>query len=38
MCLVARDEDLTDKLLPTAPLLAVEVLSPSSALMDLNIK
>jgi Uma2 family endonuclease len=36
--LVARDEDLTDKNLPVAPLLAVEVLSPSSALSDLNLK
>jgi len=36
--LVARDEDLTDKLLPVAPLLAVEVLSPSTAINDLNNK
>jgi len=36
--LVARAADLTDKLLPVAPLLAVEVLSPSSALADLNLK
>lgn len=36
--LVARDEDLTDRLLPVAPLLAVEVLSPSSAINDLNNK
>jgi Uma2 family endonuclease len=36
--LVARDGDLTEKLLPVAPLLAVEVLSPSTALYDLNIK
>jgi Uma2 family endonuclease len=36
--LVARDEDLTDKNLPAAPLLAVEVLSPSSVLSDLNLK
>ncbi|MCC8251425.1 Uma2 family endonuclease [Saccharothrix luteola] len=36
--LVARDADLTDKLLPVAPLLAVEVLSPSTALNDLNTK
>jgi Uma2 family endonuclease len=35
--LVARDEDLTEKNLP-APLLAVEVLSPSSVLKDLNLK
>jgi Uma2 family endonuclease len=36
--LVARDEDLTDKLLPVAPVLAVEVLSPSTALIDSNTK
>lgn len=36
--LVARDDDLTAKLLPVAPLLAVEVLSPSTALKDLNLK
>jgi Uma2 family endonuclease len=36
--LVARDSDFTEKLLPTAPLLSVEVLSPSSALIDLNVK
>ncbi|MEU4802677.1 Uma2 family endonuclease [Actinosynnema sp. NPDC023587] len=36
--LVARDEDLTDTLLPCAPLLAVEVLSPSSALQDTTLK
>ncbi|AHH95028.1 Uma2 family endonuclease [Kutzneria albida] len=36
--LVARDEDLTDKNLPVAPLLVVEVLSPSTALNDLNTK
>ncbi|MGH3588253.1 MAG: Uma2 family endonuclease, partial [Pseudonocardia sp.] len=34
--LVGRDEDFTDKLLPTAPVLAVEVFSPSSVLNDLN--
>ena len=32
--LVARREDLTDKYLPSAPLLAVEVLSPSTASND----
>jgi Uma2 family endonuclease len=32
--LVARDEDLTEKNLPVAPLLAVEVLSPSTASND----
>lgn len=36
--LVGRDEDFTDKLLPVAPVLAVEVLSPSSVLYDLNYK
>jgi Uma2 family endonuclease len=36
--LVARDEDLTEKLLPVGPLLAVEVLSPSTAINDLNNK
>ena len=36
--LVARGEDLTEKLLPVAPLLAVEVLSPSTALYDRNTK
>ena len=36
--LVARKADLTGKDLPTAPLLAVEVLSPSSVLKDLNLK
>lgn len=36
--LVARREDLTDNNLPTAPLLAVEILSPSTRLVDLNLK
>jgi Uma2 family endonuclease len=36
--LVGRDEDFTDKNLPTAPLLAVEILAPSTALNDLNNK
>jgi Uma2 family endonuclease len=36
--LVCRDSDLTEKLLPVAPLLAVEILSPSTALIDLNTK
>ncbi|GAA3459195.1 Uma2 family endonuclease [Saccharothrix longispora] len=36
--LVARCEDLTEKLLPVAPVLAVEVLSPSTAVHDLNTK
>lgn len=36
--LVARDEDLTEAHLPTAPVLVVEVLSPSTKLYDLNLK
>lgn len=36
--LVARDADLTEKLLPKALVLAIEVLSPSSVLLDLNTK
>jgi Uma2 family endonuclease len=36
--LVARSEDFTEKNLPVAPLLAVEVLSPSTAFVDLNNK
>ena len=36
--LVARRNDVTDRDLPVAPLLAVEVLSPSSRLIDLNLK
>ncbi|MBB5957767.1 Uma2 family endonuclease [Saccharothrix tamanrassetensis] len=36
--LVARESDLTDRLLPVAPVLAVEVLSPSSVIADLNYK
>ncbi|MFD0204323.1 MULTISPECIES: Uma2 family endonuclease [Saccharothrix] len=36
--LVAYEEDFTEKLLPVAPLLAVEVLSPSTAMYDLNLK
>lgn len=36
--LVGRDKDFTDKDLPVAPVLAVEVLSPSTALNDLNTK
>lgn len=36
--LVARYEDLTPKDLPVAPVLAVEVRSPSTALVDLNLK
>lgn len=36
--LVARVADLTDRHLPTAPLLVVEVLSPSTRLFDLNTK
>jgi Uma2 family endonuclease len=36
--LVARKVDLTEKLLPAAPLLAVEIFSPSSVINDLNNK
>jgi Uma2 family endonuclease len=36
--LVARRADLTARDLPTAPLLAVEILSPSTRLIDLNLK
>jgi Uma2 family endonuclease len=36
--LVARRSDLTDRDLPTAPLLAVEVLSPSTRHIDLGLK
>ncbi|MGH3097976.1 MAG: Uma2 family endonuclease [Streptosporangiales bacterium] len=36
--LVARYADLTEKDLPTAPLLAVEVLSPSTRRFDLMVK
>jgi Uma2 family endonuclease len=36
--LVARREDFTDQNLPTAPLLAVEILSPNTRLVDLNLK
>ena len=36
--LVGRAEDFTEKLLPVAPVLAVEVLSPSSVINDLNNK
>ncbi len=36
--LVARRDELTDKNLPAAPVLAVEVLSPSGRLVDLNLK
>ncbi|GAA1665586.1 Uma2 family endonuclease [Fodinicola feengrottensis] len=36
--LVGRFDDFTEKNLPVAPLLAVEVLSPSTALNDLNTK
>lgn len=36
--LVARYNDLTDACLPAAPVLAVEILSPSTALVDLNLK
>lgn len=36
--LVCRVSDLTQRNLPVAPLLAVEVLSPSTRLIDLNLK
>lgn len=36
--LVARRSDLTHDNLPAAPMLAVEVLSPSTRLIDLNLK
>jgi len=36
--LVARAEDIAEKNLPVAPLLAVEVLSPSTRRVDLNLK
>ncbi|WP_238412118.1 Uma2 family endonuclease [Saccharothrix deserti] len=36
--LVARVEDFTEELLPVAPLLAVEVLSPETELYDLTLK
>lgn len=36
--LVAREVDLTETLLPAAPVLAVEVLSPSSVINDMNNK
>ncbi len=36
--LVCRDEDVTSRGLPVAPLLAVEVLSPSTKVIDLTIK
>ena len=36
--IVARKTDFTEKNLPVAPLLAVEILSPSNRLFDLNIK
>ncbi|WP_206070998.1 Uma2 family endonuclease [Knoellia koreensis] len=36
--LVARGDAFSDKDLPVAPLLAVEILSPSTRLIDLNLK
>lgn len=36
--LAGRDEDFTEKDLPAPPVLAVEVLSPSTAIHDLNTK
>lgn len=35
---VGRFDDFTEKDLPVAPVLAVEVLSPSSAIYDVNVK
>jgi Uma2 family endonuclease len=36
--LVGRQEDFTDKDLPAPPVLAVEVLSPSTRIFDINVK
>jgi Uma2 family endonuclease len=36
--LVAREDDFTESSLPVAPLLVVEILSPSTRLVDLNLK
>jgi Uma2 family endonuclease len=36
--LVTRRSDTTERNLPVAPLLAIEVLSPSTRLIDLNLK
>jgi Uma2 family endonuclease len=36
--LVGRDEDFTERSLPLPPVLAVEVLSPSTAIHDVNTK
>jgi Uma2 family endonuclease len=36
--LIGRNEDFSDKDLPAAPVLAIEVLSPSTRLFDLNLK
>ena len=36
--LVARRRDITDRDLPTAPVLAVEVLSPSTRRIDMTLK
>jgi Uma2 family endonuclease len=36
--LVARRSDFAAKNLPAAPVLAIEILSPSTALIDLNLK
>jgi Uma2 family endonuclease len=35
---VGRDEDFTERSLPLPPVLAVEVLSPSTAIHDVNTK
>jgi Uma2 family endonuclease len=36
--LVGRQEDFTDKDLPAPPVLAVEILSPSTRIFDINVK
>jgi Uma2 family endonuclease len=36
--LVGRQEDFTDKDLPAPPVLAVEILSPSTRVLDINMK
>jgi Uma2 family endonuclease len=36
--LVGRQEDFTDKDLPAPPVLAVEILSPSTRVLDINVK
>jgi Uma2 family endonuclease len=36
--LIARTEDLTDKILPVAPVLVAEVASPTTRMVDANLK